>query len=309
MSAFQLLPPSASSMSGRIDTIFLTLSALCGFVALVVAVLIVVFAIRYREGASVDRSAPPARSRAMEIGWIVAPLIVFVGIFLWAGADYADLRRQPADAMPVFVVAKQWMWKLEHEGGRREIGELHVPVGRPVRLVMTSEDVIHSFFVPAFRIKQDVVPGRYTSLWFTATRTGDYHLFCAEYCGSQHATMGGRVVAMAPAEFARWLESGAPISGIAARGFALFRRYGCSGCHDPRSTVHAPDLAGLLGRTVHLADGHSVVADEAYVRDSILLPNRDVVAGFEPIMPSFAGQIAEDDLMAIIEYIRSMPRG
>ncbi|HJV26913.1 MAG TPA: cytochrome c oxidase subunit II [Aromatoleum sp.] len=307
MSAFELLPPAASTMAGRVDTIFLTLSALCGFVALAIAVLIVVFAIRYREGASVDRSNPPTRNRALEIGWIVVPLVIFAGIFLWAGADYAELRRQPADAMPIFVVAKQWMWKLEHEGGRREINELHVPVGRPVRLVMTSEDVIHSFFVPAFRIKQDVVPGRYSSLWFTATGPGNYHLFCAEYCGSQHAAMGGRIVAMAPADFARWLESGGPTSGIAARGFALFRRYGCSGCHDPRSTVHAPDLAGLLGRSVHLADGRSLVADEAYIRDSVLLPNRDVVAGFEPIMPSFVGQIAEDELMAIIEYIRSMP--
>ncbi|HJW25196.1 MAG TPA: cytochrome c oxidase subunit II [Rhodocyclaceae bacterium] len=305
MTGIHLLPVEASSLAGRVDAVFLAVFLITGLVALAIFALVVFFALRYRQGSPADRSNPPANNRVLEIGWVVTPLFIFLGLFVWAASRYADIYRPPADAMPVFVVAKQWMWKLEHPNGRREIDELHVPVGRPVRLVMTSQDVIHSFFVPAFRIKQDVVPGRYTSLWFTATRAGEYHLFCAEYCGSQHAAMGGRIVAMEPAAFARWLAQGSPAVGMAARGLELFRRYGCSGCHARESSVHAPKLEGLLGRPVHLADGRSLVADEAYVRDSVLLPRKDVVAGFEPIMPSFAGQISEEDLMAIIEYIRS----
>ena len=183
-----------------------------------------------------------------------------------------------------------------------------MPLGQPVRVVMTSQDVIHSLFVPAFRIKQDVVPGRYTSVWFTATRPGTYELYCAEYCGTEHSVMRGRIVVMQAADFAQWLQSDHNLPGIAARGFALFRRYGCSGCHAAGSSVHAPDLDGLLGRPVHLQDGRTVIADENYVRDSILLPRKDIVAGYEPIMPSYAGQIDEEDLLAIIQYLRQTER-
>ncbi|HEX8989790.1 MAG TPA: cytochrome c oxidase subunit II [Rhodocyclaceae bacterium] len=299
-----LLPPAASTMAGRVDLVFLFLFLSTGIVAGGVALLIVAFAIRYRRGAKVDRHNPPAGDRVLEVAWIAVPLLIFLVMFAWAAREYVENYRAPAGAMPVFVVAKQWMWKVEHRNGHREIDELHVPVGQPVRLVMASQDAIHSFFVPAFRIKQDVVPGRYTSIWFEATRAGEYPLFCAEYCGSQHSTMRGRIVAMEPAAFAQWLAQGAVRGGTAARGFDLYRRYGCSGCHEPGSSVHAPDLHGLLGRVVHLSDGRSLVADEAYVRDSILLPRKDVVAGYAPIMPSFAGQIAEEDIMAIIEYLR-----
>ena len=215
------------------------------------------------------------------------------------------MRRSPADALPVYVVGKQWMWKLQHRNGRREIDELHVPLGQPVRLVMTSQDVIHSFFVPAFRLKQDVVPGRYTSLWFTATRLGEFHLFCSEYCGTDHAAMLGRVVVMEPAAFARWLAAGPRVPGLAQQGFALFREHGCSGCHAAGSTVHAPSLDGLLGSHVHLQDGRTIVADENYVRDSILAPDKDIVAGFAPLMPSFAGQLSEEQIEALIAYLRS----
>lgn len=292
-------------MAQRVDQVFLGVFLITGAMALALACLILFFSVRYRRGSGADRTHPPAGNRFLEIGWIVVPLLIFTGLFVWAASDYVDIYQAPTDAMPVFVVAKQWMWKLEHQNGHREIDELHVPVGRPVRLLMTSQDAIHSFFVPAFRIKQDLVPGRYTSIWFTATQAGDYHLFCAEFCGSQHAMMGGHVIAMEPVAFARWLEEGATVPGMAARGFELFRRHGCSGCHATTSSVHAPDLNGLLGRIVHLSNGRALIADEAYVRDSILLPRKDAVAGFEPIMPSFAGQISEEDLMAIIEYIRS----
>lgn len=301
---FHFLPASASSAAERFDHLMLALLLLTGAVALAVTFLIVWFSIRYRKGSSADRSAAPAGNRIVEVAWIVTPLLLFMGMYGWAAYDYAQLYRGPADAMPVFVVAKQWMWKLEHTNGHREINELHVPLGQPMRLVMTSQDVIHSFYVPAFRIKQDVVPGRYTQLWFTPTQAGEFHLFCAEYCGTEHSVMRGRIVVMPPAEFTRWLQRGTVQPGIAAHGFELFRRHGCSGCHSAGSSVHAPDLNGLLGRTVHLQDGRTLVADENYIRDSMLLPKKDVVAGFAPIMPSFAGQLSEEDIMAIIEYLR-----
>jgi cytochrome c oxidase subunit II len=301
---FHLLPPSASTAADHLDRLMLSLTLLMGAVALVVAVLIVVFAIRYRRGSKADRSHAPTTGRRVEMAWTIAPLFVFLGIYAWAAHDYTQLYDVPPDAMPVYVVAKQWMWKLEHANGHREISELHVPLGRPVRLVMTSQDVIHSFYVPAFRIKQDVVPGRYTSIWFTATQAGEYTLFCAEYCGTEHSVMRGRIVVMPQADFTRWLQQGSAQPGIAQHGFELFRKYGCSGCHTAGSSVHAPDLNGVLGRTVHLQDGRTLAADENYIRDSILLPKKDVVAGYAPIMPSFAGQIGEEDLMAIIEYLR-----
>jgi cytochrome c oxidase subunit II len=307
--AFHLFPERASLAAGRYDTLLLALIVLLAFVAFAVTALIVFFSVRYRANAQVDRRAAPAGNRPLEIAWSILPLPIFFGIFLWGAYDYAALSNAPPDATRVYVVAKQWMWKLEHPNGRREIDELHVPLGHPVRLVMTSQDVIHSFFVPAFRIKQDVLPGRYTSMWFTPTKLGRFHLFCAEYCGSSHAAMGGGIVVMRPDEFALWLQSGNTPAGTAARGFALYRRYGCSGCHEANSSVHAPDLHGLLGRTVHLQDGRTIVADETYVRDAILLPNKDVVAGYVPLMPSFAGQIDEEQLLAIIEYIRSTGQG
>jgi len=298
-----LFPPSASTAATHLDRLMLALTLLMSTVIVIVGALLVVFCIRYRRGARAPRANAPSRSRRIELIWSTGPLLVFLGIYAWAAHDFLELARVPADAMPVFVVAKQWMWKLEHANGRREISELHVPVGRPVRLTMTSQDVIHSFYVPAFRIKQDVVPGRYTTLWFEATQTGEYDLFCAEYCGTQHSLMRGRIVVMSPADFAAWLDRGTQQPSMAQRGFALFRSYGCDGCHGANSSVHAPKLDGVAGRTVALADGRNITADDTYLRDSILLPARDVVAGYAPIMPSYAGQIDEADLMAIIRYL------
>jgi cytochrome c oxidase subunit 2 len=303
-STFHMLLAGASSAANRFDWLMLALLLLTGTMAVLLAGLVIFFSIRYRKGSSADRSNPPSNAHGLEAAWTVIPLLIFLGIFAWAAVDYAQLYRAPNDALPVFVVAKQWMWKVQHPNGRREIDELHVPMGEAVKLVMTSQDVIHSFFIPAFRVKQDVLPGRYTSLWFRATKAGTYHLFCAEYCGTDHAGMRGRVIVMPPHEYARWLQQGNTGSGIAAQGFALFRKYGCSGCHSVGSSVHAPDLTGLLGRTVHLQDGRTLIADEGYVRDSILLPKKDVVAGYAPIMPSFAGQVSEEDILALIEYLR-----
>jgi len=295
---------AASSIARRVDLLFAFMLALTGIVAIGVCIAIVFFAVRYRHGATVTRGIV-GRELGIEVAWIVVPLLLFILIFAWAARDFLRLYQPPADALPVYVVAKQWMWKLQQPGGRREINELHVPLGRPVRLLMTSQDAIHSFYVPAFRLKQDVLPGRYTSLWFTATQTGEFHLFCAEYCGSQHSQMLGRIVVMQPAEYARWAGSAEAAPSLAQYGFARFRELGCSGCHAAGSAVHAPSLRGLLGREVHLQDGRALVADENYIRDSILLPKKDVVAGFDPVMPSFAGQVSEDDIQALVAYIRS----
>jgi cytochrome c oxidase subunit 2 len=242
----------------------------------------------------------------MEITWTLVPLAIFLTMFAWAASLYYEHAAPPGDAMEIYVVGKQWMWTLQHAGGRRELDELHVPLGRPVKLVMTSQDVIHDFSLPVFRIKQDVLPGRYTTLWFTATRQGDYHLFCSQYCGTDHSRMVGRVVVMAPAAFAEWLASGSGSPTMAAQGAALFRQYGCSGCHGANASVHAPKLEGLFGRAVQLSDGSTVMADERYVHDSVMLPGKEITAGYAPIMPSFQGQIGEDELQDIIEYVKSL---
>jgi cytochrome c oxidase subunit 2 len=301
---FHLLPADGASSATRLDSLALCLLLLTGAVALGVMAMMVVFCVRYRAASKADRGHVPSKGRFIEIAWTLIPLLLFLFLYAWGAVDYAALYRAEPAATPVFVVAKQWMWKAEHKNGRREVGQLHLPLGRPVRLVLTSQDVIHSFFVPAFRIKQDAVPGRYAAIGFTPSRAGEYQLFCAEFCGTEHAMMTGKIVVLPPSEYARWLAEGPRQPGMAARGFALFRQYGCSGCHAAGSSVHAPDLTNLLGRRVHLQDGRELTADEAYVRDSILEPRKDVVAGYQPIMPSFAGQIGEEDLLAITEYIR-----
>jgi cytochrome c oxidase subunit II len=295
---------SASSISHGTDLLFAALLGLSGLVAAGVCIAIVFFAVRWRHGARVPRGIV-TRKLGIEIAWTAIPLLLFIAIFIWAALDFMRLYDPPADALPVYVVAKQWMWKLQHADGRREINELHVPLGKPVRLVMTSQDAIHSFYVPAFRLKQDVLPGRYTSLWFTATQLGEFRLFCAEYCGSEHSLMLGRIVVMLPADYTRWVAGAKATPSLAQYGFARFRELGCSGCHSAGSTVHAPSLRGLIGREVHLQDGRAIVADENYIRDSILLPKKDVVAGFEPVMPSFTGQVSEEDIQALVAYIRS----
>jgi cytochrome c oxidase subunit II len=308
MSAFSVLaPPAASTLGHRVDVLFLIMTSVTGIVAVGVAAFLVIFSVRYRRGSKADRSNPPAGLRWLEITWILVPLAIFLVFFGWSGIVFSQFYRPPADAAHIYVVAKQWMWKLEHLNGKREIDELHVPLGHPVELVMTSQDVIHSFFVPAFRVKQDVLPGRYTSLWFTPTQLGTFHLFCAEYCGTDHSRMGGGIVVMRPDEFATWLAQGSQTPTLNSRGFDLYRELGCSGCHEPTSTVHAPDLRGLFGRTVHLADGSSIVADENYIRDSILEPQKQVAVGFAPIMPSFHDQLSEDQVIALIAFIKSRP--
>jgi cytochrome c oxidase subunit 2 len=300
-----LMPVAASTIAGRTDALFYSLLGVSAFMAVLLTVLAVVFCVRYRRGSKADRRNARDHVNGLEWTWTIAPLLAFIGLFLWGAYDYSALTRPPDDAMPVFVVAKQWVWTLEHANGKREIDELHVPVGKPVRLLMSSQDVIHSLYVPEFRIKQDVVPGRYTSIWFTVTRPGIYHLLCAEFCGTNHASMGGGIIAMPPEQFARWLAQGKSGPDLIDRGYRLFREHGCAGCHDSRSSVHAPDLDNLFGRRVFLQDGRVVIADETYIHDSIIEPKKDVVAGYAPIMPSFKGQFSETDLMALVQYLKS----
>lgn len=297
--------PEASSIAPDIDVLWWLMIGLCGLVSVGVFTVMLIFAVRYRRGSNADRSNRHAQSLGVELTWTLVPFFMFIGLFVWSLVLFARLHTPPEGSQTIYVVAKQWMWKIQHPGGQREINTLHVPLGQPVRLTMTSQDVIHSFYVPAFRIKQDVLPDRYTRAWFTATKLGRFDLLCAEYCGLDHSKMGGSIVVMRPADYARWLDRHAGPDSLAARGATVFRQRGCSGCHGANASVHAPDLDGIYGRRVHLADGSTVVADDRYIHDSIMLPDTQVVAGYAPIMPSFHGQISESDMLALIAYLKS----
>jgi cytochrome c oxidase subunit 2 len=302
--------PSDAAVSGRVvDTLYVAELVIAGLILALVFGLMIGFCIRYRAASGAERGHAVRKTWHWEIGWTSLTLAAFLGLFIWGAAKYLYLYEVPPADLEIYVVAKQWMWKAQHPGGQREIDELHVPVGKTVRLVLASEDVIHSFYVPAFRLKHDVVPGQYETFWFKATEPGAYRLQCAEFCGTQHAHMGGRIIVMRPAEYAAWLTGQGVAGSLAEEGEALFRKYGCSGCHGASSTVHAPSLAGLYGSLVHLDGGGTVRADDRYIRDSILLPRAQVVAGYPPIMPSFAGQIGEDDLMKLLAYIQSLSPG
>ena len=304
-SAFTL--PEASTHAVRVDHIFYGLLILSGLTMILVFALVVVFAVRYRRGSNAKRvPLPEIVGREFEIGWTSATLFLFVFLFWWAASADLSSLSAPANALEMHVVAKQWMWKTQHSNGVREINALHVPVDRPVRLVMTSQDVIHSFFVPAFRVKQDVLPGRDTEIWFRATKTGVFPLLCAEYCGTDHSMMRGRIVVMRQEDYADWLSKQPEADDLAHQGAKLFVAQGCSGCHAESSSVHAPKLAGLYGRTVNLSDGRQVKADDGYIRDSILQPKRDIVAGYEPIMPSFSGFLDDGEIQSLAAYIRSL---
>lgn len=303
---FPLFPEQASSLAGWVDGVFFYGLAIAVFFTTLICFLILFFAIKYRRGSSADRSNPVTHSTVIEVIWIGIPLVLALIFFFASTYVYYHIYQYPKDASEIYVLGKQWMWETQHPEGRREINALHVPLGRPVRLTMTSQDVIHSFYIPAFRLKQDVLPGRYTSMWFKPTKVGKYHLFCAEYCGALHSGMIGEVVVMEPNEFQDWLQSGSQKESMAGEGERLFRQYGCSGCHAANASVRAPMLDGVYGHAVALADGKVVTADERYVRDSILLPRSQVVAGYEPVMPTFEGHINEGDLLKIIAYIKSI---
>jgi cytochrome c oxidase subunit 2 len=303
-SSLPLFPEQASTFAERVDALYYYLLSVSGFFVLLIFALIFYFAVKYRRRSEDEQTPPILGSIPLEVAWIVVPFILVMITFVWGASLYFTAFSPPANAMEIFVIGKQWMWKVQHPEGRREIDELHVPVGYPVKLTITSQDVIHSFYIPAFRIKMDAVPGRYTSTWFEASKTGTFHLFCAEFCGTAHAGMVGRVVVMKPSEYEQWLRTGAPEESLVAAGGRLFQQLGCSGCHSQNSIARAPLLDGVYGKPVPLQSGQVVLADESYIRDSILLPQKDVVAGYAPVMPPFQGRISEEELMQIIAYIR-----
>jgi cytochrome c oxidase subunit 2 len=304
--AFPFAPERASSVAGEVDALFLFILGITALFAAGVWIALLFFAIRYRRRSDDDRPAEIHGSLALELTWTLIPLAIMAVMFVWGAKVYFHMNRPPDDAMTVSVVGKRWMWKLQHPTGQREINELHVPRGRAVKLVITSEDTIHSFFVPAFRIKKDAVPGRYNTAWFRATKDGTYHLFCAEYCGTEHSKMIGRVVVMEPEAYETWLAGGPPPESPVAAGEKLFTELNCITCHRPDSAGRGPVLAGIFDRPVKLADGTSAVADEAYVRESIVNPAAKVTAGYQPVMPTFQGQVSEEQLIALIAYIRSL---
>lgn len=328
----QIFPERASSVAGDVDLIFTVVTGLSFFFSVVVAVLIVVFAIRYRRTKPAARFVETHEGRGagatwvLEASWIVVLLVLSLSVFGWGARLYVRMAQLPANAMDVYVVGKQWMWKFQHPTGQTEIDELHVPVNFPVRLTMISEDVIHSFYVPAFRVKQDVIPGQYTTTWFEATQPGEYHLFCAEYCGTDHSRMIGRVVVLEPTAYQQWLSGRAIGGGTGAipedqgrtgtetqtastmtdAGGALFESLGCHTCHREDNSGTGPSLVERWGGQVPLEDGQEITFDENYVRTSILDPQAHIHAGYPPVMPTFEGQIDESELLQLIEYIRSL---
>jgi cytochrome c oxidase subunit 2 len=299
-------PNSATEHAGKVDALFLGLILISAFYLLLIFAPMAYCLFKYRRGQKADRSAIRIKTWKIEIVWTVVPFLMMIGIFGWGATLYYQVERPPADALEAFVVAKQWMWKIEHAEGNREINELHVPLGQTVKLTMTSEDVIHSFFIPAFRVKQDVVPGRYVTEWFRPMRAGVYHLFCAEYCGANHSLMGGNIVVMPPQDYANWLAAGAPLDDLAKSGERLFRDLGCSGCHMGSSVIRAPRLEGVYGKPVPLEGGEVVTANDQYIRDSILLPASQIAAGYTNAMPTYQGRVSEEQLVSLIAYIKSL---
>jgi cytochrome c oxidase subunit 2 len=303
---FPLFPEQASTLAARVDALFFFLIAVSVFFIGLIFLLIFVFAVKYRRRSENERPAPIEGNVWLEIVWSVIPFGLTMVMFVWGALIFFDIYSPPEDALEISVVGRQWMWKVQHPTGQSEINELHVPVGQPVKLMMTSEDVIHDFYLPAFRVKQDVLPGRYTRIWFEASKAGVYQLFCAEYCGTQHSGMIGRVVVLEPAEFEKWLSGGATGMSMADQGASLFKRFGCETCHRPGGTNQGPTLAGLFGKSVKLQDGTTATADEDYIRESILDPRAKIVAGYQPIMPTFKGLVSEEGLLQLIAYIKSL---
>ena len=299
-------PEAASTQAGQVDAVFFFMLAVTAFFSVLIAGLVVVFAIKFRRKDDDEIGAAIHGSLALELLWTIIPFGIAMVMFGWGAKVFFDISRPPVGAMEVYVVGKQWMWKAQHIDGQREINELHVPVGRPVKLIMGSEDVIHSFYIPAFRVKADVIPGRYNTMWFEASKAGTYHLFCAESCGTKHSGMIGSIVAMEPGDFEAWLGGGRTQDSPVAAGAKLFTDLACITCHRQNAEGRGPVLTNLFGHQVELQGGAKVVADEAYVRESILNPQAKVVNGFQPIMPTFQGLVTEEQLLQLIAYVRSL---
>lgn len=308
---FPVAPEQASEFAPQYDQLFWMTSALTVFFTLLVGLTVVVLAIRYRKGNKVNRHNPADTHMGLEITWSVIPLVLGLVMFFWAAKLFVDTRTPPKDAMEFFVMGKQWMWHIQHPSGVRENSTLHIPVGKPIKLTMISQDVIHSFFIPQFRIKQDVLPGRYTTQWFTPTKIGKYNLFCTEYCGTQHSEMGGYVYVMSQSDYQKWLESGGedqlPNEGTPVmQGKKLYDRLSCGNCHTAQDTERGPSLFGLYGRDRKMTDGKTFKASHEYLRESILDPYQKINQGYTKTMPSYKGQLTETEIVNLIAYIRSL---
>jgi cytochrome c oxidase subunit 2 len=301
-------PRDASTTARDVDVFLYFLLSICGSVGLLVAFLLIFFSIRYRRRPGRSPQPSPTNNVPLELFWTVTPLVIFMIFFVWGATIYFGAYRPPDDAAVIYGEGKQWMWKFQHPDGQREINELHVPTDRPIKVLLTSEDVIHSFFVPDFRVHMDVLPERYTSVWFQATTPGDYRLFCSQYCGTNHAGMIGFVHVMKPADYQQWLNSHAEGS-LALEGRKVFLKYRCVSCHSADERARAPVLEELYGSRVRLTNGQSVVADEGYIRESVLYPAAKIVEGWQNIMPSFKGQVSEEEIIELIAFIKSLERG
>ena len=301
-----LFPDAASSIAPRVDALYFFLLGIAVFFSLLIAGTLLYCALTFRRKSPHEIGARITNNIPLEIAWTVIPLLITMVIFVWGANLFVVISRPPDNTLNIYAVGKQWMWKFQHLDGQREINELHVPVGRDVKLIATSEDVIHDFFVPAFRVKADVLPGRYVTVWFRATKAGSYHLFCAEYCGTKHSGMTGEVIAMEPRDYETWLSGGQPQGSLASAGERVFTELACNTCHRPDDQGRGPVLDGLLGRKVTLQSGETLVADEAYVRESILNPSAKITAGYQPIMPTFQGLVSEEQVLQLIEYVKSL---
>jgi cytochrome c oxidase subunit 2 len=303
---FPFFPQQASEQAAQIDALYFFLVAITAFFTLLIAVLVAVFAVKFRRRHDTEVGVAIHGSLALELLWTFIPLGICMVMFVWGAQVFFHMTRAPKGAMEIHVVGKQWMWKAQHMDGAREINELHVPIGKPVKLIMGSEDVIHSFSIPSFRVKADVIPGRYNTMWFTATKPGKYHIFCTQYCGTKHSAMIGTVTALEPADYQAWLSGGSTSGTLAEAGQKLFSDLSCITCHMENAQGRGPVLKGLYGKQVLLANGQTVTMDDAYIRESVLTPQAKVVAGFQPIMPTFQGLVTEEQLLQIIAYVKSL---
>jgi cytochrome c oxidase subunit 2 len=303
--ASALFPAEASGIAPYVDALYFFLVLMTIFGTAFVAILLLVFSVRYRREKN-PVATQIEGSTLLEATWTIIPLAIFLVTFVWGALLYFRIYDPPANAMNIYIVGKQWMWKAEHPGGQHEINALHVPTGKPIQLTMISQDVFHSFSIPDFRIKREVIPGRYSTVWFEPTQVGVYHLFCTQYCGTQHSGMVGEVTVMTPADYKKWLEQSNSGQSLAQNGERLFASMGCNSCHNGTAAARGPSLAGVYGSRLTLTDGRQILVDDAYLRNSILNPSEHVTAGFAPIMPTYQGQISEDGLIDLVEFIKNM---
>ena len=305
LNASALFPREASTIAPYADALYFFLLTITVVGLVLVATLVFGFSIRYRK-AKHPVAIQVEGSTLLEATWTIIPLALFLVVFVWGALLYFRIFTPPANSMNIYVVGKQWMWKAEHPGGQHEINALHVPTGRPIQLTMISQDVFHSFSIPDFRVKREVIPGRYTTVWFEATTPGTYHIFCTQYCGTNHSVMIGEVTVLTPEDYQRWTQGSTSGMSLAQNGERLFASMGCNACHSGNAAARGPNLAGVYGSKLQLTNGSEVLVNEAYLRDAILNPSQHITAGYSPIMPTYQGQVSEDGLIDLVEYIKGL---